>query len=86
VITWLSKNENKQIHEAVKELGIASVSENELEKLLNGIIEKNKELIEKRGEASFGALMGVAMKELRGKADAELVSKILKRKISETQK
>jgi glutamyl-tRNA(Gln) amidotransferase subunit E len=83
VIVWLSKNENKQIQEAVKELGIQSISRNELEMLLAEILKENKELIKKRGEGSFGALMGIAMNELRGKADAELVSKILKEKISE---
>jgi glutamyl-tRNA(Gln) amidotransferase subunit E len=83
VIVWLSKNEDKQIQEAVKEMGIRHVSQNEVEMLLAEILEENKDLVKKRREASFGALMGVAMNKLRGKADAELVSKILKEKISE---
>ena len=40
-------------------------------KILKNIVDKNK-------TAPFGALMGEAMKQLRGKADGQLISKILK--------
>jgi glutamyl-tRNA(Gln) amidotransferase subunit E len=86
VAAWLSKNEDKTIQEAVKELGMQSISQGELEKLLAKIVEDNKELINKRGEDSYGALMGIAMNNLRGKADAALVSKILKEKVKEKLK
>jgi Glu-tRNA(Gln) amidotransferase subunit E-like FAD-binding protein len=46
-------------------------------------VKDNKELIKKRGEGSFGVLMGAAMNSLRGKADAALVSKVLKEKLAE---
>jgi glutamyl-tRNA(Gln) amidotransferase subunit E len=86
VVAWLSKNEDKTIQEAVKELGMQSISQGELEKLLAKIVEDNEDLINKRGEDSFGALMGIAMNNLRGKADAALVSKILKEKVKEKLK
>jgi glutamyl-tRNA(Gln) amidotransferase subunit E len=86
VVAWLSKNEDKTIQEAVKELGMQSISQREVEELLAKIVEDNKELINKRGEDSFGALMGIAMNNLRGKADAALVSKILKEKVKEKLK
>jgi len=86
VVTWLSKNEDKTVQEAIRELGMQSISHNELEKVLAKIVEENRDLIKKRGDGCFGALMGIAMNNLRGKADAALVSKILKEKVKEAQK
>jgi glutamyl-tRNA(Gln) amidotransferase subunit E len=81
VVTWLCKNEDKTIQEAVGALGLQSISHDNLEKLIGKIVEDNKDLVKKRGEGSFGALMGLAMNDLRGKADAAIVGKILKEKI-----
>lgn len=83
VVTWLCKNEDETIQEAVEALGLQSISHDNLEKLIGKIVEDNKDLVKKRGEGSFGALMGLAMNDLRGKADAAIVSKILKEKIRE---
>jgi len=83
VFTWLSKNEEKTIEEAIMDLGLQAIPQAELEKLVTKIVEEHKELIEKQGESSFGALMGIAMNNLRGKTDAALVSKVLKEKLKE---
>jgi len=86
ISTWLSKNEEKTIQDAIKELELQTVTQSELEKLLTKIVEENKELIKKRGEGSFGVIMGTAMNSLRGKADAALVSKVLKEKLADALK
>jgi glutamyl-tRNA(Gln) amidotransferase subunit E len=83
VVSWLSKNEDKTIQDAVRELGIQSISKDDLNILVTKIVEENKKMIEERGEDSFGALMGIAMNTLRGKADAALISRILKEKVRE---
>jgi glutamyl-tRNA(Gln) amidotransferase subunit E len=83
VVTWLCRNEDKTIQEAIETLGLQSISHDNLEKLIGKIVEDNKDLVKKRGEGSFGTLMGLAMNDLRGKADAAIVSKILKEKIRE---
>jgi glutamyl-tRNA(Gln) amidotransferase subunit E len=84
VFTWLSKNEEKTVEEAIRELGLQAIPEAELEKLIAKIVEEHKELIKKHGKSSFGALMGIAMNSLRGKADAALVSKVLRERLKET--
>lgn len=48
------------------------ISDKELEKELKTILSKNK-------DAPFGALMGIAMSKLRGRADGKKISGILKR-------
>jgi glutamyl-tRNA(Gln) amidotransferase subunit E len=83
VFTWLSKNEDKTVEEAIKELGLQTIPQAELEKLVTKIVEENKELIKKHGESSFSVLMGIAMNNLRGKANAALVSKVLKQRLKE---
>lgn len=83
IVTWLCKNEDKTIQEAAETLGLQSISHDNLEKLIGKIVEDNKDLVKKRGEGSFSALMGLAMSDLRGKADAAIVSEILKEKIRE---
>ena len=83
VFTWLSKNEDRTIEEAIRELGLQAIPQAELEKLVTKIVEENKELIKKHGESSFSVLMGIAMNNLRGKANAALVSKVLKQRLKE---
>jgi len=83
VIVWLSSHENKGVQEAIKSLGLKVISENELRALVEKMIEDNKNLIRERGENSFGVLMGIVMKELRGKVHAALVSRVLREKLKE---
>ena len=86
IISWISKEENKTVQDAIKELRMQSISKDELDQVIAKVVEDNKHLVETRGQDSFGALMGIAMKTLRGKADAALVSKILKEKVKEAMK
>jgi glutamyl-tRNA(Gln) amidotransferase subunit E len=86
VFVWLSKNEGKSVTDAIAGLGLKRVSENELTALVEKVIEENQGMIEERGEGSLGPLMGIVMKELRGKVDAGLVSRMLKERIREIAK
>ncbi|MGB9960048.1 MAG: Glu-tRNA(Gln) amidotransferase subunit GatE [Candidatus Bathyarchaeales archaeon] len=81
IVTWLAKNEGKSLKEAVENLGLKTLSIEELEKLIDGVIARNKGLIEKAASKAFGPLMGMVMKEVRGKADAELVSSLIRKKL-----
>ncbi|MEM3731754.1 MAG: Glu-tRNA(Gln) amidotransferase subunit GatE [Candidatus Bathyarchaeia archaeon] len=81
IVCWLSKNEDKTVREAIESLSLKVMAKEEIEEIVNSIIQKNKALVEERGLNAFGALMGLVMKEVRGKADAAVVSDILKRKI-----
>ena len=81
IAAWTSKNPDKTLKDAIENLGLKVLREEELEKILDQIISQNKDSIEKSGAKAFGLIMGIAMKELRGKANAEIVSKIIKKKI-----
>lgn len=86
VIVWLSKQEEKGVQEAIESLGLKVVSEDELRKFVEEVVEDNKNLIRERGEDSFGILMGIVMKKLRGRVDAALASKMLKERLRESAK
>lgn len=86
VIVWLSKHDGAKVAEAVDALGLGMLSQTELEKIVDGLIEENRGLLVERGEKAFGALMGLVMKKVRGKAKAEFVSEMVKRKLRDFQK
>jgi glutamyl-tRNA(Gln) amidotransferase subunit E len=81
IITWLAKHEDATAQQAVQNLGLSLISQNEIEMIIDTTIKENKTLVEKSGEAAFGALMGQVMKKIRGKADAETVASVLRKKL-----
>jgi len=83
VAVWLSQHENKSVDEAINNLGLKIVSESELKTFIEKVIADNEKLVKERGENSFGILMGIVMKSMRGKIDAVLASKVLKEKLRE---
>lgn len=81
VFSWLAKNEGKTLQDATTALGLKMFTEADLEPVIDRIIAANKTQIEKLGKNAFGMLMGAAMKEVRGKANPELVNKLLRQKL-----
>jgi glutamyl-tRNA(Gln) amidotransferase subunit E len=86
LISWLSKNEEKTVQDAVGSLGLGMLSTAELERIIDAVIDANRGLVEERGGNAFGLIMGMTMKEVRGKARAESVSELIKKKIAKTEK
>ncbi|MEM3581379.1 MAG: Glu-tRNA(Gln) amidotransferase subunit GatE, partial [Candidatus Bathyarchaeia archaeon] len=82
IAAWLARNENKTVKEALENLGLKVMSKEELEKLIDKIISQNQSLVEKSGAKAFSLIMGMVMKEVRGKANAEVVSEIIKQKLA----
>jgi len=68
---------SKTIDEAMKNASIESVSEEDLEKIIENIVEKNEGIIKNQKKRAIGPLMGMAMKELRGKASGETINNLL---------
>jgi len=76
----MSKNA-KSVDDAIKMASLTSVDEIELNKIIDNIIQKNTNLIKNQGSRSIGTLMGIVMKDVRGKVSGEQVNKLLKNKI-----
>jgi len=71
----------KSVGEVLEKLALENIDENELEIICGKIVDDNVQIINEQGMHSIGTLMGIAMKELRGKASGEAINLILKKKI-----
>ena len=83
VLEWCSRNPGKHVAVAITELGLSKLSESEILKLIEDLLQKNKEYIAEKGERAFGKLMGDLMKVVRGRAEGKVVSNLLRKKLSE---
>lgn len=78
---YSQNNRSELADKEKKELGIiegylpAKLSDEETEKIVSAVLERMPE------EKNFGKIMGEAMKELKGKADAGVVGEIIKKKL-----
>ena len=73
------KSENVSM--AMQRTDITSIDEDELNDILDKLIQKNMELVRNLGENAVTTLMGIAMKEVRGKASGKMVNNLLRKKI-----
>jgi len=81
VFGWLSENEEKSVPDTIEALGLKILTQEELKRLIDRVISENKQSVDKLGEKAFGMLMGIVMKEVRGKADPGLVSALLRERL-----
>jgi len=86
IMIWLSQHEDSTVENAMESIGLKMLSNEELDKIVDSIIERNKGLIEERGANAFGSLVGIVMKEVRGKANAALVSQLVKKRLEHAHK
>lgn len=81
IVTWLAKHEGSTVQEATSKIGLKMLSKEELERIIENTVQKNRSLIKERGANAFGAVIGLVMKEVRGKADASVVSELVKKRV-----
>jgi glutamyl-tRNA(Gln) amidotransferase subunit E len=77
----IAKKEAASLDDAIQKLGLKSITEEDLEQVLDKIVHENKQIILDKGGASVRVLMGKAMSVLRGKVDGQKVNALLTRKI-----
>jgi glutamyl-tRNA(Gln) amidotransferase subunit E len=77
ILTHFSKNPASTIKEVLSATGLSKVSTPDLEEIIKAIVAERIEYVKERGEAAIGGLMGVVMKELRGRADGKLIKELL---------
>ncbi|MEM2855815.1 MAG: Glu-tRNA(Gln) amidotransferase subunit GatE [Candidatus Nitrosocaldaceae archaeon] len=76
-------NNRCSVDEAIKNLGLESISDAALKTIIEKIIMDNLEIVKEKGDQSFNILMGKAMDKLRGKVDGKKISILIKEKISQ---
>ena len=81
ILTHFSNDPKSNIQEALSVTGLSKVSTSNLEEIIKKIIAERIDFVKERGEAAVGGLMGVAMKELRGRADGKMIKELLEAEI-----
>ncbi|MCJ2532469.1 MAG: Glu-tRNA(Gln) amidotransferase subunit GatE [Candidatus Thermoplasmatota archaeon] len=81
LLAWMVRNGSYDVSKAIEHTGVGTVDKETLDSLCERIVTEREEFIRERGAASLGPLMGVVMKELRGKVDGQVISEALKEKI-----
>jgi len=81
VVKWLSEHEDAMPIDAVEHLGLVTISREELESAIDKLIDRNSDLVKEKGADALGFLMGLIMKEYRGRVNVETVRQILKEKL-----
>ena len=76
------KSEGKEsIQEVIKEF--RSITQDELEEIVKETLEELRHEVLRRGGKAFSFIMGKVMAKVRGRADGELVARVVKEKLSE---
>ncbi|MBN1327984.1 MAG: Glu-tRNA(Gln) amidotransferase subunit GatE [Candidatus Heimdallarchaeota archaeon] len=86
LLSHLAISPRDKLETAIRELGLESISEVDFLKLIDKILMENIESIKDSGERSIGKLMGLVMKEVRGKIDGETVNKTVTKRFKEKLK
>lgn len=83
LLKWLAENPNKSAKEALDALGLNLIPSFELQEIVRKTVEENSELLKIRGIRAKGTLMGLIMREVRGRADAKEVNRLLEEVLKE---
>jgi glutamyl-tRNA(Gln) amidotransferase subunit E len=81
VIASLAEDPEADIKEIVEKLGLSAFGESDIVKIVRTIFKEREKFIRERGPNAEKPLMGLVMKEVRGRADGKIVNQILRREL-----
>ena len=81
VLAVLAETPGMDAAAAAEQAGLAGVDQQEVRETVAEVVERNADQVDQQGMGAFSALMGECMGALRGKADGELVSDLLREEI-----
>jgi len=83
LLATLTEDPSLSAADAVEEAGLGGVGEAEVREAVVDVVERNADQVETEGMEAFSALMGECMGALRGKADGDTVSQVLREEIQQ---
>lgn len=78
ILETLLKGEAQDIEDSIKKLGFITITDKELQQIVERIVAENIIFIKEKKERSFSPLMGKVMATVRGKADGAKVGDLLR--------
>ncbi|SIR84281.1 Glu-tRNA(Gln) amidotransferase subunit GatE [Natronorubrum thiooxidans] len=77
----LAEQPDRTAEEAAEDAGLGGADEDEVREAIAEVVERNGAQVQEEGMQAFSGLMGECMGALRGKADGDLVSQLLREEI-----
>jgi Glu-tRNA(Gln) amidotransferase subunit E-like FAD-binding protein len=74
---YIAHNSDAKIKDAIAYTETAVMKNSAVKKVVKRVVAERSDYIKKHGENSINGLMGVIMKEVRGKTDGKIVKKLL---------
>ena len=81
LLSWMIKNDLWDVARASASLGVEPVAVDDVRAVCDRVVKDREAFIKQRGEGALGPLMGIVMKELRGRVDGKIISEILNERI-----
>ncbi|MEF8783137.1 MAG: Glu-tRNA(Gln) amidotransferase subunit GatE [Haloarculaceae archaeon] len=81
LLAALAEDPDLSAEQATEQEGLGSAGEEEVREAVREVVERNQDQVEAEGMGAFSALMGECMGALRGKADGDVVSDVLREEI-----
>jgi len=81
ILKYLVKNPDKSVEKAIESCGLGAADTEKIKGIARKVVSERIDFVKQRGLEALGPLMGVIMKELRGKADGKTINEILKKEI-----
>ena len=69
------------VSRAIETAGVETVDIESVREVCERVVHEREKFIKERGESALGPLMGIVMKELRGRVDGKIISEILNEKM-----
>lgn len=82
IFELIMSGKTKSVEESIDKSSLKNIDGEELDHILEKVINDNMNILQAQGHHAVGALMGIAMKSVRGKASGEKINQLLKEKIN----
>ena len=84
ILQCLAQCPTKEVKDIAVDLGFVMLNRDELDSVIDSIVQSKHDFIQSQGLRAVGPLMGVVMKEIRGKADGKVINMLLREKIAKS--
>ena len=82
LLKWQVSHADEEPEMGVRTLGLTMLTEKELSPIIDRAIQRNRKLVDEKGQAAFPSIMGAVMAEVRGRADPKLVTTVVKKRLA----
>ena len=83
IIKWLSSHPDSSAEDALGELKLGMLTNEELSGIISKALESNRSLVHENGTKAMGKMMNLVMGEVRGRADPRMVTELLRAQLEQ---